>query len=173
VTITTSKRPGARRSSKRAARTTKALRRQAGGRTSRARRRARSATPYLQRLIESDDLQLQLRTAAERIGDVYGRVARQGTRATEDKRMYASMREAATSIRRAVGELTEPPRRSRRRLRKLLGISLGVGAAALAARALSSRMRGGTGEPSFSEGSASNGVWHEPENVPAPAAPAG
>lgn len=173
------RRPTSKSAADRVRQKTKALRKQAGKRkqagrrsSGRARTRARSAAPYVQRLIENEDLQLQLATAADRLRDVYGRLASQGTDAAEDKRMYASMRQAAGAIRKAGAELRQPPKRRRPRAAKILVVAVGVGVTAVAVRKVSSRL-GGDSAPSYgSSSSASNGVWHDPANVPAPAAPA-
>lgn len=96
-------------------------------------RSARSAMPYAQRLIADQYVQDQLRNAFVKLRDVYGRAARQQGRAAEDKQLYGSLREAATSIRRAVGAIQEPPK-PKHRGRRVLVLALLAGGAALLAK---------------------------------------
>jgi hypothetical protein len=104
------------------------------GRKSRSARSARSAMPYAQRLMGDQYVQDQLRNAFVKLRDVYGRAARQQGRAAEDKQLYGSLREAATSIRRAVGAIQEPPPKPKHRGRRVLVLALLAGGAALLAK---------------------------------------
>jgi hypothetical protein len=63
--------------------------------------KTKSALPYVQRLFEDEYVQEQLRDAAGGLRSAYERVRSRGGTAAEDKRLYASVREAATSMRRA------------------------------------------------------------------------
>jgi hypothetical protein len=102
-------------------------------------KQTKSAIRYLQRVAEDEYVQNQLRTAATRLREVYGRATRQGAKAAEDKKLYAKIREAATSIRRAAGAVQEPPPKAKHRRRRA---SL-LGAAAVAAAAFAKKKRGG------------------------------
>jgi hypothetical protein len=95
---------------------------------------AKSALPYLRRLLEDEYVQEQLREAVIGLRTVYGRAARKRTQAADDKKLYASLRRAVTSIRNAVRELreTEPP--PKRRGRKLLIVAVAAGGAAMLTR---------------------------------------
>jgi len=77
---------------------------------SKTKRASGAAAPYLRRAVEDEVAQEQLRKAVSRLRDVYGRVSRQQAAATEDKRLYRSLKEAAVSIRKAVGRIEEPPK---------------------------------------------------------------
>jgi hypothetical protein len=108
------------------------------GRKSKNARTARSAMPYAQRLIGDEYIQDQLRNAFVKLRDVYGRAARHPGKAAEDKQLYGSLREAVTSIRRAVGAIQEPPPKPKRRGRQVLVLAmLATGAALLAKQASS------------------------------------
>jgi hypothetical protein len=105
-------------------------------RKSRSARSARSAMPYAQRLVGDQYVQDQLRNAFVKLRDVYMRAARQPGKAAEDKQLYGNLREAATSIRRAVGAIQQPPPKRKRRVRQVFVLAvLGVGAALLAKQA--------------------------------------
>jgi hypothetical protein len=94
-----------------------------------------SRLPYFQRLLEDEYVQEQLRGAAAGLRDAYDRAARQRAQATEDKKLYGSLRHAATSIRNAAGALKrapEPP--PKHRARNMLIVALAVGATVLMAK---------------------------------------
>ena len=124
-------------------------------------KRTKARAPrYMERLAEDEYVQEQLRTAAERLLAAYRRAARQGPRATEDKKVYDRVREAVVSIRRAVGALEEPPPKKRRRLPE--GLLL-LGAAGAAAYALT---RGARREQSPLEaGDNGTAAWAAAERV--------
>jgi hypothetical protein len=107
-------------------------------RKSRSARSTRSAMPYAQRLVGDQYVQDQLRNAAVKLRDVYMRAARQPGKAAEDKQLYGNLREAVTSIRRAVGAIQQPPPKPKHRGRRILVVALlGAGAALLAKQASS------------------------------------
>ena len=64
-------------------------------------KQAKSAAPYVQRLLEDEYVQQQLRTAAARLREAYGRASRKRGKAAEDKKLYDNLRDAVTSTRRS------------------------------------------------------------------------
>jgi hypothetical protein len=123
------------------------------------RKQAKAAIPYLRRIVEDEYAQEQLREAATRLHEIYSRGSRKGSKAAEDKKLYAKAREAATSIRKAVGAIEEPPPKPKRRRRKGLVLALAL-AAALAAK----RARGSKAPPADTHSDASGSFT--PENQP-------
>jgi hypothetical protein len=93
-------------------------------------KQAKAAVPYLRRAVEDEVAQEQLRKAVGRLRDVYGRVSRQQAGATEDKKLYRSLKEAAVSVRKAVGRIEEPPK-PKHTMRNTLLIGAAAGAAFL------------------------------------------
>jgi hypothetical protein len=93
-------------------------------------KRAKASAPYLRRAVEDEIAQEQLRKAATRLRDVYGRISRQQAAATEDKKLYRSLKEAAVSVRKAVGRIEEPPK-PKHTMRNTLLIGAAGGAAFL------------------------------------------
>jgi ferric-dicitrate binding protein FerR (iron transport regulator) len=71
--------------------------------------------PYVQRLIEDDDLRDSLRDAFEAAKDAYGRAAGSSKgpvkAMTSDKKVQKELREAAESLREASERLRKPPKR--------------------------------------------------------------
>jgi hypothetical protein len=126
-------------------------------------RKTPSVPGYVERLVEDEYVQEQLRTAAERLLSAYRRASRQGPRATEDQKVYDKVREAVVSIRRAVGALEEPPPKPKRRWPSLL---LLAAAAAVAAFAFFARPRGGGEAHAPAASAAANGA-----GAPAPGEP--
>jgi hypothetical protein len=98
------------------------------------RKQAKSAAPYVRRLVEDQYVQEQLRNAATRLREAYGRASRQGGKAAEDKKLYGSLREAATSIRKATLALQRRRPEPKRPGRKVLLVALAGGGAALIAK---------------------------------------
>jgi hypothetical protein len=90
--------------------------------------------PYLQRLVQDEYVQDQLREAAVGLRKAYGRAASKRTQAPDDKKLYGSLRRAATSIRNATVALRRPEPPPKRRGRKLLIITVAAGAAAMLTR---------------------------------------
>jgi len=90
------------------------------------------SNPYVQRLIEDDDLRDNLRTAFESARKAYTRMSNgkgpvRGL--TEDKKVQKELREAATSLRDAADSLRGSKRKKRRRGRVLLIGLVGAGLA--------------------------------------------
>jgi ferric-dicitrate binding protein FerR (iron transport regulator) len=96
-----------------------------------AKKRAESTVPYIQRVLEDEYVQEQLRSAASGIRAVYRRANKQGGKAAEDKRLYRSLRQAATSARRATTALKRPKPKPKRRFRKIGTAALVGGGGAL------------------------------------------
>lgn len=71
-------------------------------------KRSRSASHYIGRLFEDEYVQDQLREASRGLVSLYGRVHRKGAKAPEDKKVYGSLRQAATSIRNLVLAFRRP-----------------------------------------------------------------
>lgn len=71
--------------------------------------------PYVQRLVEDDDLRDSLRDAFEAAKGAYGRVTDNGKgpvkALTSDKKVQKDLREAAESLREASERLRKPPKR--------------------------------------------------------------
>jgi hypothetical protein len=90
--------------------------------------------PYVQRLIEDDDLRDSLRDAFEAAKGAYGRAAGNGKgpvkAVTSDKKVQKDLRNAAESLREASERLRKPPKRKRGIARFLL-LGLVAGAIAL------------------------------------------
>ncbi len=68
----------------------------------------KSAAAYVRRLFEDEYVQDQLREAAGGIRSAYDRISKKPERAAEDKKVYSSVRRAATSIRKALLALRRP-----------------------------------------------------------------
>lgn len=69
---------------------------------------SKSAIHYAQRLFEDEYVQGQLRDAASGIRSAYDRISKKPERAAEDKKVYRSVRRAATSTRNALLALRRP-----------------------------------------------------------------
>jgi hypothetical protein len=93
----------------------------------------RHATAVFWQLVGDEEVQQHLLTAATRLREAAQRVSQlRGPAVVEDKRLYDKVREAATSLARALkllGPEPEPPKKHRGRT--LAGIALTVGAAAI------------------------------------------
>jgi hypothetical protein len=87
--------------------------------------------PYVQRLIEDDELRDSLRHAFEAARGAYGRATGNGKSpvkaVTSDRKVQKDLREAAESLRDASEQLRAPRKRSKHRLRKLILLGI-VGA---------------------------------------------
>jgi hypothetical protein len=116
-------------------------------------KKAKSAVPYVQRLAQDEYVQEQLRNAVARLGEAYKRIRRERGDAAEDKKVYANMREAATSIRKAVSRLQRKPE-PKRRGRKFMIAALAAGSAVLISRRRKAKSELSADERSASPGSA-------------------
>jgi hypothetical protein len=90
--------------------------------------------PYVQRLIEDDELRDSLRNAFEAAKDAYGRASDSGKgpvkAVTNDKKVQKDLREAAESLREASERLRKPPKR-KKGIGRFLLVGLVAGAIAL------------------------------------------
>ncbi|MDX6605247.1 MAG: hypothetical protein QOF23_1756 [Solirubrobacterales bacterium] len=90
--------------------------------------------PYIQRLIEDDELRDSLREAFERAKGAYGRATGNGKGAvkavTSDKKVQKDLRKAAESLREA-SERLQKPKKHRSKLGRLILFALIAGALAL------------------------------------------
>jgi hypothetical protein len=87
--------------------------------------------PYVQRLIEDEELRDSLRKAFEAARGAYGRATGNGKgpvkAVTSDRKVQKDLREAAESLRNATEQLRAPRKRKKHRLRRLVFLGL-VGA---------------------------------------------
>jgi hypothetical protein len=79
-----------------------------------AKKRAETARPYVQRLIEDDELRDNLREAYEAGRDAYDRAsgAKRPSDVLEDKKLQKDLRNASESLRAATDALREPEKKS-------------------------------------------------------------
>ena len=97
----------------------------------------RDAGPYVRRLLEDERVHDQLSDAAARLRKAYRRAERKkkGAKAAEDKKLYAHVRGAATSLRGAAMTLQrKPPPKPKRRGRKVVLVGTLAGGAVLLAK---------------------------------------
>ena len=98
--------------------------------------KAARSNPYVQRIVEDDDLRDNLRTAFESARKAYTRMANgkgPAKSVMEDKKTQKELKEAASSLREAADSLRGAKRKKRRgRKRRLLLIALVGGGLALA-----------------------------------------
>jgi hypothetical protein len=91
--------------------------------------------PYVQRLIEDDELRDSLKDAFERARGAYTRATGNGKgtvkAVTADKKVQKDLRKAAESLRDASEQLRAPKKRRKGRLGKLILLALVGGAIAL------------------------------------------
>ncbi len=91
--------------------------------------------PYVQRLIEDEELRDNLRDAFEAARGAYGRATGNGKgtvkAVTSDKKVQKDLRNAAESLREASEQLRGPKRRKKSRLGRLVLLALIGGAIAL------------------------------------------
>lgn len=104
--------------------------------------KAKSALPYARRLLEDEYVQEQLRNAAGGLHATYRRARSQRGQATEDKRLYRNLRQAATSLRRATTALQQPKPEPKRRLRKIAILAVAVGGCGLLTMKLQKQQSG-------------------------------
>jgi hypothetical protein len=90
--------------------------------------------PYVQRLLEDDDLRDSLRDAFESAKEAYGRATGNGKGAvkavTSDKKVQKDLRKAAESLREASDRL-QKPRKRKGKLGRLILLALVAGGLAL------------------------------------------
>ena len=97
--------------------------------------RAARGNPYVQRVMEDDELRENLRTAFDSTRKAYARMSNGRGPATkallDDKKVQKELKEAATSLREAADSLRggKKPRKRRRRGGLLLFALVGAGAA--------------------------------------------
>jgi hypothetical protein len=90
--------------------------------------------PYVQRLIEDEELRDSLRKAFEAARGAYGRATSNGNTVkavTHDKKVQRDLRIAAESLRDASEQLRAPKKRKKSRLGRLILLSLVAAAIAL------------------------------------------
>lgn len=84
-------------------------------------RRAAQHNPYLQRLIEDEQLRSNLLSAYAATRSAYGRMSN-GKPATqalfEDRKLQQELSQAANALREAASSLREPPKKARKQSRK-------------------------------------------------------
>jgi hypothetical protein len=86
--------------------------------------------PYVQRLVEDDDLRDELRTAFDSAKKAYGRIDSKGPqKALEDKKVQRDLKQAAESLKSAADALREPRKRKRGFGRVILLALVGAGLA--------------------------------------------
>ena len=92
--------------------------------------KAARSNPYVQRIVEDDDLRDNLRTAFQSARKAYTRMANgkgPAKAVMEDKKVQKELKEAASSLREAADSLRGAKKRKRRRRGRLLVVVL-VGA---------------------------------------------
>ena len=74
-----------------------------------------AAKPYVQRLVEDDDLRSNLREAYESARDAYDRAAdgKSPSKLLEDKKLQGDLKTAAESLRSAAESLREPEKKEK------------------------------------------------------------
>ncbi len=91
--------------------------------------------PYVQRLIEDEELRDSLRNAFEAARGAYGRATGNGKGAvkavTSDKKVQKDLRSAAENLRNASEQLRAPKKRKKSRLGRLILFALVGGAIAM------------------------------------------
>lgn len=93
--------------------------------------KAARTNPYVQRLVEDDELRDNLRTAFESARKAYSRMNGKGpTRVMDDKKMQKELKEAASSLREAADSLRgAKTKKKKRRGRGLVLVLVGAGLA--------------------------------------------
>lgn len=93
--------------------------------------KAARSNPYVQRLVEDDELRDNLRTAFESARKAYSRMNGKGpTRVMDDKKMQKELKEAASSLREAAESLRgAKTKKKKRRGRGLVLVLVGAGLA--------------------------------------------
>lgn len=80
---------------------------------SKAKNAVDTAQPYVQRLVEDDDLRDNLREAYDAARDAYGRAAgaKKPSAVLDDKKLHSDLRNATDSLRAATEALREPEKK--------------------------------------------------------------
>ena len=94
---------------------------------------SKTATSYVQRLLEDEYVQNQVRDAAAGVRSAYLRARRRPAQAPQDKKFYDNVRQAAVSMRKAVTAIKrqpEPPPKPKHRVRKVAAAVVIVGGSA-------------------------------------------
>jgi adenylosuccinate synthase len=89
--------------------------------------KAARSNPYIQRIVEDDDLRDNLRTAFDSARKAYTRMANgkgPAKAVMEDKKVQKELKEAASSLREAADSLRGAKKRKRRRRGRLLVLAL-------------------------------------------------
>ncbi len=90
--------------------------------------------PYVQRLVEDDELRENLRSAYESAQKAYGRMnGKTPQKALENKKVQKDLKEAAISFKSAADALREPKKKKRSRGKGLIGVAVVGGIVALVA----------------------------------------
>jgi Mrp family chromosome partitioning ATPase len=110
-------------------------------------KQAQSTFGYIQRGLEDEYVQEQLRAAVGGLRTAYTRARKQRAQATEDKRLYRSLRQAATAVRNAGTALRPPEPEPKHRIRKVLVVGAAAGGTALLTSKLQKAQQRGTSEP--------------------------
>jgi hypothetical protein len=132
--------------------------------------KAAQALPYLQRVLEDEFVQEQLRSAVSGAREAYSRARKQRTQVVEDKGLYRSLRQAATALQRATTALKPEAPPPKRRGRKLATVALAIGVTAFITVKLQKQyaQRSGASEPATAAPSAKSGAEPQrPEAEPA------
>jgi hypothetical protein len=89
--------------------------------------------PYVQRLVEDEDLRDKLRDAFESARGAFGRASDKGTvkAVTSDKKVQKDLRDAAESLREVSERLRAPKKRKKGKLGRLILFALVAGIVAL------------------------------------------
>jgi hypothetical protein len=91
--------------------------------------------PYVQRLVEDEELRDKLRDAFESARGAYGRASGNGKgtvkAVTSDKKVQKDLRDAAENLREAAERLREPKKRKKGKLGRLILFALVAGIVAL------------------------------------------
>jgi hypothetical protein len=92
---------------------------------------AKAAFPYIQRVLEDEYVQEQLRSAVTGARAAYLRAREQRTQVVQDKGLYRNLRQATTALQRATGALSSPQPEPKQRGRKVAFLALAMGATVL------------------------------------------
>ena len=86
--------------------------------------------PYLQRVLEDEFVQEELRNAVSGARAAYLQARKQRSQAVADKRFYRNLRQTATALQKATDALRPQKPEPTRRGRKLATVALAIGATA-------------------------------------------